>query len=161
MAEMMSPQTREKAEIFALEGLTWLVGQEEGLGRFLDQSGIAAQDLRENAGSPEMGMAVLDFLLAVIRRTKEGRHPFSADKQHLHHRMLAIGHTHRQAVLIFWYWAFVLAFGAVSLVFVSWEVSIAPFSVLVAIGLVFSVWPRVRARRLGRRHQEDAEVGVP
>ena len=52
---------------------------------------------------------VLDFLLAVIRRTKEGRHPFSADKQHLHHRMLAIGHTHRQAVLIFYYWAFVLA----------------------------------------------------
>ncbi len=59
---------------------------------------------------------VLDFLLAVIRRTKEGRHPFSADKQHLHHRMLAIGHTHRQAVLIFYYWAFVLAAGAVSLV---------------------------------------------
>ncbi len=52
---------------------------------------------------------VLDFLLAVIRRTKEGRHPFSADKQHLHHRMLAIGHTHRQAVLIFYLWAFVLA----------------------------------------------------
>ena len=42
---------------------------------------------------------VLDFLLAVIRRTREGRHPFSADKQHLHHRMLAIGHTHRQAVV--------------------------------------------------------------
>ena len=56
---------------------------------------------------------VLDFLLAVIRRTKEGRHPFSADKQHLHHRMLAIGHTHRQAVLIFYLWAFVLAGGAV------------------------------------------------
>ena len=70
---------------------------------------------------------VLDFLLAVIRRTKEGRHPFSADKQHLHHRMLAIGHTHRQAVLIFYYWAFVLAGGAVSLVFVSWEVAIVPF----------------------------------
>jgi len=64
MAEMMSPQTREKAEILALEGLTWLAEQEEGLGRFLDQSGITAQDLRENAGSPEMGMAVLDFLLA-------------------------------------------------------------------------------------------------
>ena len=63
MAEMMSPQTRENAEILALEGLTWLVGQEEGLGRFLDQSGIAALDLRENAGSPDMGLAVLDFLL--------------------------------------------------------------------------------------------------
>jgi UDP-GlcNAc:undecaprenyl-phosphate GlcNAc-1-phosphate transferase len=104
---------------------------------------------------------VLDFLLAVIRRTKEGRHPFSADKQHLHHRMLAIGHTHRQAVLIFYYWAFVLAAGAVSLVFVSWEVAIMPFAVLVAVGLGFSLWPRVRARRLTRRRSGAAPAAVP
>jgi UDP-GlcNAc:undecaprenyl-phosphate GlcNAc-1-phosphate transferase len=103
---------------------------------------------------------VLDFLLAVIRRTKEGRHPFSADKQHLHHRMLAIGHTHRQAVLIFYYWAFVLAGGAVSLVFVSWEVAIVPFSVLVAIGIAFSAWPRIRARRLSRRRRGEVAPAV-
>ena len=103
---------------------------------------------------------VLDFLLAVIRRTKEGRHPFSADKQHLHHRMLAIGHTHRQAVLIFYYWAFVLAAGAVSLVFVSWEVAIVPFAVLVAVGLAFSLWPRVQARRLTRRRRSEAAPAV-
>ena len=103
---------------------------------------------------------VLDFLLAVIRRTKEGRHPFSADKQHMHHRMLAIGHTHRQAVLIFYYWAFVLAGGAVSLVFVSWEVAIVPFSVLVAIGIAFSAWPRIRARRLSRRRRGEVAPAV-
>jgi len=102
---------------------------------------------------------VLDFLLAVIRRTKEGRHPFSADKQHLHHRMLAIGHTQRQAVLIFYYWAFVLAAGAVSLVFVTWQVAIAPFAMLVVIGLAFSAWPRVRANRLARRRRQDARRG--
>jgi UDP-GlcNAc:undecaprenyl-phosphate GlcNAc-1-phosphate transferase len=103
---------------------------------------------------------VLDFLLAVIRRTKEGRHPFSADKQHLHHRMLAIGHTQRQAVLIFYFWAFVLAGAAVSLVFVSWETAIVPFVVLVVIGMAFSMWPRVRARRLRRRQQEDVAAVV-
>lgn len=101
---------------------------------------------------------VLDFLLAVIRRTKEGRHPFSADKQHLHHRMLAIGHTQRQAVLIFYYWALVLAGSAVSLVFVSWQVAIVPFLVLVVIGLAFSMWPRVRARRLRRRQQQQVSA---
>ena len=102
---------------------------------------------------------VLDFLLAVIRRTKEGRHPFSADKQHLHHRMLAIGHTHRQAVLIFYYWAFVLAGGAVSLVFVSWEVAIVPFVIALLVGLTFSLWPRVRAGRLARRRQHGSSGG--
>ena len=64
MAPRMTPQTREKAEILALEGLGWLAGQEDGLRRFLDQSGIDAQALRTGAGSPEMGLAVLDFLLA-------------------------------------------------------------------------------------------------
>jgi Protein of unknown function (DUF3572) len=61
---MKSPQTREKAEILALEGLGWLAGQEEGLRRFLDQSGIDATGLRAAAGRLETGMAVLDFLLA-------------------------------------------------------------------------------------------------
>ncbi len=103
---------------------------------------------------------VLDFLMAVIRRTKEGRHPFSADKQHLHHRMLAIGHTHRQAVLIFYYWAFVLAGGAVSLVFVSWEVAIVPVSILVVIGLAFSAWPKMRARRLARLRDGAASAAA-
>ncbi|HWU57064.1 MAG TPA: DUF3572 domain-containing protein [Rhizomicrobium sp.] len=61
---MKSPQTREKAEILALEALTWLAGHQDGLQRFLDLSGIDAQALRLGAGSPEMGIAVLDFLLA-------------------------------------------------------------------------------------------------
>jgi hypothetical protein len=64
MAPMKTPQTRENAEILALEGLGWLVGQEQGLRRFLDQSGIDAGGLRAAAARPETGIAVLDFLLA-------------------------------------------------------------------------------------------------
>lgn len=100
---------------------------------------------------------LLDFLLAVIRRTKEGRHPFSADKRHLHHRMLGIGHTHRQAVLIFYLWAFVLSAGSVSLVFARWQVVLAPTVIALLVALVISMWPWVRARRLGRRRAQDAE----
>ena len=61
---MKTPQTRENAEILALEGLGWLAGQEDGLQRFLDQSGIEPGGLREAAGRPEAGLAVLDFLLS-------------------------------------------------------------------------------------------------
>ena len=61
---MKTTQTRENAEILALEGLGWLAGQEEGLQRFLDQAGVDAAGLRDAAGSPETGLAVLDFLLA-------------------------------------------------------------------------------------------------
>ena len=47
----------------------------------------------------------VDLVLAVVRRTRAGRSPFAPDKQHLHHRLLEIGHSHRRAVLIMWLWA--------------------------------------------------------
>lgn len=56
---------------------------------------------------------ILDLVLAVIRRTRAGRSPFAPDKQHLHHRLLEIGHSHRRAVLIMWLWAALVAFGTV------------------------------------------------
>jgi UDP-GlcNAc:undecaprenyl-phosphate GlcNAc-1-phosphate transferase len=56
---------------------------------------------------------IVDLVLAVVRRTRAGRSPMSADKQHLHHRLLEIGHSQRRAVLIMWLWAFTLATGAV------------------------------------------------
>ena len=55
----------------------------------------------------------VDLVLAVVRRTRAGRSPFSPDKQHLHHRLLEIGHSHRRAVLIMWLWAGLIAFGGV------------------------------------------------
>ena len=54
----------QKAEILALEGLCWLAGDEDGLKRFLNLSGLDQGALRAAAGSPDMHVAVLDFLLA-------------------------------------------------------------------------------------------------
>jgi UDP-GlcNAc:undecaprenyl-phosphate GlcNAc-1-phosphate transferase len=56
---------------------------------------------------------VIDLVLAVVRRTRAGRSPFSPDKQHLHHRLLEIGHSQRRAVFIMWMWAAWMAAGAV------------------------------------------------
>jgi UDP-GlcNAc:undecaprenyl-phosphate/decaprenyl-phosphate GlcNAc-1-phosphate transferase len=46
-----------------------------------------------------------DLLLAVIRRMMAGKSPFAADRQHLHHRLLNMGHSHRQSVLLMYLWA--------------------------------------------------------
>ncbi len=59
-------------------------------------------------------LPLADLALAVLRRTRAGRSPFAPDKQHLHHRMLEIGHSHRRAVLILWLWAALIAFGTVA-----------------------------------------------
>jgi UDP-GlcNAc:undecaprenyl-phosphate/decaprenyl-phosphate GlcNAc-1-phosphate transferase len=54
---------------------------------------------------------LLDFGLAVIRRLRAGKSPFSADRKHLHHRLLDMGHSVVHAVLIFYSWTAVVAVG--------------------------------------------------
>ncbi|HUB05950.1 MAG TPA: MraY family glycosyltransferase, partial [Myxococcales bacterium] len=46
-----------------------------------------------------LGLPIMDTLLAMIRRFIKGRSMFSADREHIHHRLLALGYTHRRAVL--------------------------------------------------------------
>ncbi|RBL85239.1 undecaprenyl/decaprenyl-phosphate alpha-N-acetylglucosaminyl 1-phosphate transferase, partial [Streptomyces cavourensis] len=54
-----------------------------------------------------------DLVLAIVRRTWNGQSPFAADRGHLHHRLLEIGHSHSRAVLIMYFWSALIAFGAV------------------------------------------------
>lgn len=56
-------------------------------------------------------MPLLDFVLAVVRRLLNGKSPFAADRKHLHHRLLDMGHTHFGAVLIFYSWTAVVSIG--------------------------------------------------
>ena len=63
-------------------------------------------------------LPLLDFGLAVIRRMQAGKSPFSPDRKHLHHRMLDMGHTDRDAVLIFYAWTAVIGL-AVLLMYVA------------------------------------------
>ncbi len=75
---------------------------------------------------------LLDFGLAVLRRLRAGKSPFSADRQHLHHRLLDMGHSHFHAVLIFYGWTAVVAFGALLFLFVAWWWALSA----IALGLV-------------------------
>ncbi|MEA9985192.1 MULTISPECIES: MraY family glycosyltransferase [Subtercola] len=56
-------------------------------------------------------LPLLDFGLAIIRRLRAGKSPFSADRKHLHHRLLDMGHSHFHAVLIFYAWTAVASVG--------------------------------------------------
>lgn len=91
-------------------------------------------------------LPLADVVLAVIRRTRAGRRPWTPDAQHLHHRMLQIGHGHRRAVLLLWLWAAVASFGCVSFVFLN--PVLAALLVLAAVaGTTFlTIWlPRFSA----------------
>jgi UDP-GlcNAc:undecaprenyl-phosphate GlcNAc-1-phosphate transferase len=64
-----------------------------------------------------------------VRRTRAGRSPFAPDKQHLHHRLLEIGHSQRRAVFIMWLWAALVAFGTVLVSLYSGPVVVAGVAV--------------------------------
>jgi UDP-GlcNAc:undecaprenyl-phosphate GlcNAc-1-phosphate transferase len=86
-----------------------------------------------------------DLVLAVIRRTRAGRSPFAPDKQHLHHRMLEIGHSHRRAVLIMWLWAGLIAFGGVVASLYATRLTLVLLAVWVVLTVVLTfVVPRLQ-----------------
>jgi UDP-GlcNAc:undecaprenyl-phosphate/decaprenyl-phosphate GlcNAc-1-phosphate transferase len=92
---------------------------------------------------------------------RRGQSPFAPDKEHLHHRMLEIGHTHRRAVLLLYFWSALLAFGGVALSLMRgpWPV-ISVLCALAAVGLLMSAVPRLRSNR-GRHAAGRHAAGQP
>jgi len=99
-----------------------------------------------------LAVPFVDLVLAIIRRVRRGQSPFAPDKEHLHHRMLEIGHTHRRAVLLLYFWSALLAFGGVALSITRgpWRV-ISILGGLAAVGMLMSLVPRMRVRIRRRR----------
>lgn len=62
-----------------------------------------------------LGIPLFDTLFAILRRYKNGQRIFRADREHLHHRLLAIGFSHRRAVLTVYGTSAVLGLSAVVL----------------------------------------------
>lgn len=87
---------------------------------------------------PVLVLAVpfLDTTFAVLRRLASRRPVTAGDRGHLHHLLLAFGHSHRRAVLILYYWSAVVAFGAVGPAFVPAERVVPWLIVAGAIGVV-------------------------
>jgi UDP-GlcNAc:undecaprenyl-phosphate GlcNAc-1-phosphate transferase len=54
-----------------------------------------------------LGVPILDTIFAIIRRAGR-RGVAEADKEHLHHRLMRLGHGHRRSVVILWAWTAVL-----------------------------------------------------
>ncbi|MCB1043898.1 MAG: undecaprenyl/decaprenyl-phosphate alpha-N-acetylglucosaminyl 1-phosphate transferase [Acidobacteria bacterium] len=58
---------------------------------------------------------ITDTLWAIIRRLKEGRSPFSADKMHFHHRLMSYGMNHTESVSVIYFISAVLSICTVAL----------------------------------------------
>jgi len=81
---------------------------------------LAVKGLQKSEGNiallvPIIALAVPigDTSLAFFRRISQGHHPFSPDRDHLHHRLLFLGLSHRQAVHIIYLFSFLFGVAAI------------------------------------------------
>ena len=56
-----------------------------------------------------LGVPILDMVLAILRRATRRVSVATADKDHLHHRLMRLGHGHGRTVLIMWLWTALLS----------------------------------------------------
>ncbi len=98
-------------------------------------------------------LPLLDMTLAVLRRLKAGQSPFKPDRMHLHHRLLAWGHSHRRAVLVMYLWTAVISFSAAALVVFDTGVVLAVAGVSVVVALLVTVGKLPGLRR--PRHAKE------
>ena len=102
-----------------------------------------------------MVIPYVDMLRAVVRRTRAGQSPFAADRKHLHHVMLEIGHSHRSSVLILYAWAALFAAAVVGLSIATVSLSVLLWTTLAAV-LALALLSIPRLRWWGRTAPEAA-----
>ena len=96
-----------------------------------------------------LGLPILDTTFAIVRRYRGGVPIFKPDKGHLHHRLLDLGFSQRQAVLLMYVISALLGLSAVALTEVSSQIAIAIVCVVVAVVLF-------GAKKLGIFHMKDS-----
>jgi UDP-GlcNAc:undecaprenyl-phosphate GlcNAc-1-phosphate transferase len=86
-----------------------------------------------------------DLMFAIIRRAKAGKPLMAADRQHMHHRLLNIGHSYRQSVLLMYLWAALFSVTVVSLSLVRTPSVVFVVATLVAVlALLPATMPQLR-----------------
>ena len=83
-----------------------------------------------------LGIPIFDTTFAIIRRIRGHVPIFKPDKGHLHHRLLALGFNHRQAVLLMYVISALLGLSAVALTEVSSQFA-ALILILVFVAIIF------------------------
>lgn len=106
-----------------------------------------------------LGVPIIDTFWIIIRRVSQGRSPFSADRGHLHHRLLDLGLSHRQAVIVIYAIGVILAISGLLL---SGRGQISVFILVVIIGglLLFLLTRRAGQSLERSSYTDEPELGT-
>jgi UDP-GlcNAc:undecaprenyl-phosphate GlcNAc-1-phosphate transferase len=85
-----------------------------------------------------LGVPIFDTLTAIVRRLAEGKSPFTADRNHLHHKLIDMGLSQRQAVLVLYLVSTVLSL--VALLFAVFGVNTGLHFLILGLALILLIY---------------------
>ena len=103
-----------------------------------------------------LGVPILDTAFAIVRRATRRAGVATADKEHLHHRLLRLGHGHRRAVLILWAWTALLSMAVLIPALTNRGDALVPLAVVALALLLYTVF-----HPGARRARDDARDSSP
>lgn len=141
-----------------LLGMLLTIATLSGIGRNPYPPG--AGDLAAIAGTllvPLLVLAIpiLDVALAVVRRTWSGKGIGQADKEHIHHRLLDIGHSHRGAVLLMYLWSALISASALAVGLIDGRLAVGVVVLAALVLFVATAYPRLDRWRSGAEVAEE------
>ena len=95
-----------------------------------------------------LGVPILDTAFSIVRRASKRTGLSVADKDHLHHRLMRLGHGQRRSVAILWAWTALLSGFVLYPAYTERGNAVAPFAVAgLAVALYTVLHPQVRRAR--------------
>lgn len=88
-----------------------------------------------------IAIPLLDGLLAIVRRARRRVSVFQADKEHLHHRLMDLGHGHRQAVIVMYVWSALAAGAGLAFSFLNRSQVVFALPIAVAAIVLYTLFP--------------------
>ncbi|HSL74196.1 MAG TPA: MraY family glycosyltransferase [Ilumatobacteraceae bacterium] len=108
-----------------------------------------------------LGVPLFDMAFAIVRRVSSRRSFAAADKGHLHHRLMNLGHGHRRSVVILWGWTALLSAFVLYPTLTGRNPAYLPFGILALSIVLYTVLhPSVRARRRSNLEGDDELLGA-
>ncbi|HBX78298.1 MAG TPA: undecaprenyl/decaprenyl-phosphate alpha-N-acetylglucosaminyl 1-phosphate transferase [Acidimicrobiaceae bacterium] len=104
-----------------------------------------------------LGIPLGDMVFAILRRATRRSGLATADKDHLHHRLLRLGHGHRQSVVILWMWTAILSAFALYPAFTQRSTLMLPIALAGLALLLFTLLAPWFGRRRGSDADDDSE----
>jgi UDP-GlcNAc:undecaprenyl-phosphate/decaprenyl-phosphate GlcNAc-1-phosphate transferase len=96
-----------------------------------------------------LGVPMVDAVFSILRRARRGTNVTVADKDHLHHRLMRLGHGQRRSVLILWTWTVLLSAIVLYPTYQTVEGELwVPMAIAAAALVLYTMFgPGVRSRR--------------